>query len=420
MKEADPQANHGHELDTILLFGALINSSLNISEVLEQAMKWVEEFMYAEASSIFGLDGAKQELFIRVARGEKKDALRGIKIKVGEGITGRVVQTGRPMIVPDVSREKRFVDKFDRATGFKTRSLLCVPLIVKDKPIGALQVINKKKGEDFTRADLKLLTGMSQQIAIAMENANLYQRLEKEYELTSRELNTTQIRLVRSERLTAMGHLVQGIAHEIRNPIATIGGFAQRIKKKLKGDQALEKYIDIILEESARLENLVQEVRQFSSVQSANLHLDSISPIMEELIKRFDPRAKKQKVKMVVDIDGEPPLLKFDSSQLVLALSHVVENALESMPQGGKLILGVNRDKDHLVISVCDTGCGIASGQLTSVYDPFVTSKTRGAGLGLTMVHQIVKNHQGAMKISSQLGQGTMVTIRLPIPKSPG
>jgi signal transduction histidine kinase len=121
-------------------------------------------------------------------------------------------------------------------------------------------------------------------------------------------------------------------------------------------------------------------------------------------------------VQIVKEIDGDTPLIKMDSAQLVTALSNVVENALESMSKGGTLTLGVNRQNNNVLITVRDTGCGIPAEQLDAVYDPFVTSKTRGAGLGLTMVHQIIMNHQGEMKISSQLEKGTIVIIRLPVP----
>ncbi|MBW1765691.1 MAG: GHKL domain-containing protein, partial [Deltaproteobacteria bacterium] len=282
-------------------------------------------------------------------------------------------------------------------------------------PFGALQVLNKKSGEAFTRPDLELLVGMSQQIAVAMENARLYQRLEKKFELTEQELKTTQEKLIRSERLMAMGHLVQGVAHEIRNPITTIGGFARRIKKALNEDNRLNEYIDIIVDESARLEKLVNEVREFADAQSASLSLDSIVDVMNEVSKKFKPLANRQDVKFEMDIAEDTPLINMDMSQLVSAMSNIIENALESMPDGGTLALKVIRKNDNLLISVRDTGCGIAGEQLEAVYDPFVTSKTRGAGLGLTMVHQIIMNHHGDIKISSDLDKGTLVTIRLPI-----
>jgi len=233
METNQPKDIYQQELDTILKFSALINSSLNIIEVLDNAMKWAEEFIDAEASSVYDLEEDNNELFIRLARGEKKSAVEGLKLKVGEGIAGSVVATGKPVVIQDVSNDKRFSDKFDRLTGFKTRSIICVPLLLRDRPVGALQVMNKRNQEPFRQADLELLNSMAQLIAVAMENAKLYQRLEEKFEMTSQELASTQKKLIRSERLAAMGHLVQGVAHEIRNPVMTIGGFAHRIKREL-------------------------------------------------------------------------------------------------------------------------------------------------------------------------------------------
>lgn len=404
------------ELDTILKFSALINSSLNIIEVLDNAMKWAEEFIDAEASSVYELEEDNNELSIRLARGEKKRAVEGLKLNVGEGIAGSVVATGKPVVIQDVRNDKRFSDKIDRSTGFKTRSMICVPLILRDKPVGALQVMNKRNREPFRQADLELLNSMAQLIAVAMENAKLYQRLEEKFDMTSQELASTQKKLIRSERLAAMGHLVQGVAHEIRNPIMTIGGFAHRIKRELNHNYKLQKYIDIILDESGRLERLVREVRDFSEIQSASLLLDTIEPAIHEVLQIFEPLAGNRHVKLSVEIADDLPQINLDSSQLMIAMSNIMENALESMPKGGNLTLQATRDDRHLLVSFRDTGLGIDPEQLDAIYDPFVTSKTRGAGLGLTMVYQIVMNHHGEITISSELDKGTDVTIQLPIP----
>jgi two-component system sensor histidine kinase HydH len=404
------------ELDAILRFGTLINSSLHIEDVLEHAMKWAQEFMDAEASSVYELDRPKNELFIRLARGEKKESVKGIRIKVGEGIAGWVAQTARAVVSQDVSKDQRFSPKYDEKTGFQTRSVICVPLISKDEPIGVLQVINKKGGKPFSNSDFKLLTGMAQQVAIAMENAKLYQRLKEDYALTTRELKMTQEKLIRSERLTAMGHLVQGVAHEIRNPIMTIGGFVERLKKELGPGDRLREYADVIMEETTRLEKLVEQVSEFMNVQSASLSSEWLPPVAQEVINKFTPLAKTQGVQIVTDVDENIPPLEMDSSQLTIALSHVMENGLESMPDGGTLSMEIHRSNHDVLITISDTGFGIRADQLDAVYDPFVTSKPRGAGLGLTMVHRIVMNHHGEIKISSQLDKGTIVVIRLPVP----
>ncbi|MBN1850046.1 MAG: GAF domain-containing protein [Deltaproteobacteria bacterium] len=403
------------ELYTILRFGALINSSLHIEDVLNYAMKWAEEFIQAEASTIYELDEENQELFIRLARGEKKDQIQNIRLSVGEGIAGRVVLTGQPMVVQDVSKEPCFSDKFDRISGYQTRSMICVPLIIRDRPMGVIAVLNKRSKEGFSQADLLLLTSMAQQIAVAMENAKLYHRLEEKFELTTQELKTAQEKLIRSERLTAIGHLIQGIAHELRNPLTTIGGFANRIKSEFTNNERIHQYIDIILEETDRLERLVQQVKKFSKIQSAILKPSKIQTVIENVLKRFHPLALEQDVNIITHTEPALPEINMDIPQMTMAISNIMENALEAMPSGGTIEIKTNRDEDNILLEVKDTGIGISSDQMDSVYDPFFTSKTSGAGLGLTMVHQIIMNHEGEIHIASEVLKGTTVTIRLPI-----
>jgi len=415
LKEETREDLYRKQLTAILRSATLINSSLDIEDVLDRAMKWAEEFMNAEASCVYQLDDKVQALFVRLARGEKKDPIRRITLKVGEGIAGHVVQTGKPMVIQDVTKEGRFSDKFDRISGFSTRSILCVPLMIRNAPIGALQVINKKSGGPFTRADLELLYAIAQQVAIAMENAKLYKRLEESHEMTTQELRFTQQKLIRSERLAAMGNLVQGVAHEIRNPVTTIGGFAQRIKKELGGREKLAKYVDIIIDETHRLENLVKRIRQFSEVQLCILTLENPDIILVEALKQAKPVAEKQGVEIVAEIPSDLPKMNLDANQLLTAMNNLLENALEAMPGGGTLSLKATHTGSHLLVVIEDTGCGIAKEKLASAYDPFVTSKTKGAGLGLTLVHQVVMNHHGEIHLSSDVDKGTVVTIRLPV-----
>jgi len=222
------------ELSVLIQFSALINSSLQTTDVLNFAMQAAEEFMDAEASSVYEFDSEKKDIIVRLARGEKGGFIQSRRLKLGEGIAGWVIQTGKPMIVEDVHKEPIFSDRFDRETGFITRSLICIPLTIRGKTTGVIQAINKKNGNTFTQEDSELLTALAQQIAVALDNAKLYQRLEKNSKLTAEELKTTQRKLIRSERSEAIANLVQGVAHEVRNPIMAIGGFAARMKADLE------------------------------------------------------------------------------------------------------------------------------------------------------------------------------------------
>lgn len=414
-KEETREALYRRELATILRSSALINSSLNIEEVLDNAMKWAEEFMGAEASTVYELDDRKNELVVRLARGEKKEPVERITLKVGEGIAGTVVKTGKPMVIQDVSQEKKFTDKIDRITGFSTKSVICVPLMLRNRPMGALQVINKKSGGPFARSDLEILYAIAQHVSIAMENATLYRRLEENFAVTTQELRVTQAKLIRTERLASMSNLVQGVAHEIRNPVTTIGGFARRIKKDLGDSRKVEKYVDIILDETARLENIVKRVHDFTETQAFSPTLEKIEPIAEGVLNSAAPLANQLGVRVVKEIAPDLPPVRLDPSQISMALSSIVENALEAMPQGGTLTLKALREDRFLVLTIRDTGCGIPKEQLTSIYDPFVTSKSKGVGLGLTLVHQVISNHHGDIRITSELQKGTLVTLRLPM-----
>ena len=413
-KDEPREALYRRELATILRSSALINSSLNIEQVLDNAMKWAEEFMGAEASTVYELEDRSNQLVVRLARGEKKGPVERITLKVGEGIAGTVVKMGKPMVIQDVSQEKKFADNIDKITGFRTKSAICVPLLLRNRPMGALQVINKKSGDPFNRSDLEILFAIAQQVSIAMENANLYRRLEESFVVTTQELRITQEKLIRTERLASMSNLVQGVAHEIRNPITTIGGFARRIKKELGDNRKLDKYVDIILEETARLENIVKHVHDFMETQSYSPTPSRIEPIVEEVLNVALPSANQLGVRIVKEIAPDLPQARLDSGQLTVAFANIVENALEAMPQGGTLGLKALREDRSLVITIKDTGCGIPKDQLTAIYDPFFTSKSNRVGLGLTLVHQVVSNHHGDIRITSEVQKGTVVTIRLP------
>lgn len=403
------------ELHTLLKFSTLINSSLKIETVLDNAMNCAEEFINAEASTIYEKDEEKKDLFIRLARGEKKDPIKDVRVKLGDGIAGHVVETGKPMVINDVTKEKRFSNRLDLLTGFRTRSLICVPLFIRGKAIGAIQVLNKKTGEYFNEGDMEILTSLSQLIAVAIENARLYERLEHDYELTSQDLKTARERLIRTERAAAMGQLVNSVAHEIRNPVMVIGGFAKRLKTRFMHDPEAYNYTEIILNETARLERLVKQVGRLAEVQGAELKKGSIIPVIDRILKAFKTTAEKQGVIIRASIDKAIPDIDLDESQIYTALTNIFENSLESMMDGGELSLTVKIIENHVMIEVTDTGTGIGDDEIANLYNPFVTSKKTGAGLGLTMVQQIVMNHCGEISVKSRKNEGTHIEIMLPV-----
>lgn len=411
-----PKADtHRRALSALLKSSALINSSLQISDVLNHAMKAAEEFMDAEASSVLELDEERGDIIFRLARGKRGGSVQTRRLKRGEGIAGSVIESGRPMVVEDVQREERFSDRFDRETGFKTRSLICVPLVIRERTIGALQVINRKNGMPFTEEDLEILTALARQIAVALDNAKLYQRLEESFKLTAEELKITQQKLIRSERSAALANLVQGVAHEVRNPIMSIGGFASRMKAGLAKGHKFQKYLDIILQETSRLEKLVRDVKELAEMHTANLQPADMNAVLSQVIEGLSSTFSVRSIHLEKDIDEHLPAICLDKAQVARALRNILQNSVEAMPSGGTLKVRASGVDARIRIVVEDTGVGIQEDEIDSVLDPFVTSKTMGAGLGLTMVYQIVMNHQGEIDIKSRGGKGTVVKLDLPL-----
>lgn len=168
------------ELNTLSEISRNINSILDLDPLLNVVMQNATEVMKAEVSSVLLLDENEKELIFRIALGEKGEKVKKIRLKVGEGIAGWVAKTGKPIIVNDVKDEPRFNKRVDRKTGFKTRSILCVPLYSKEKMIGVIQVINKKDYLPFTNGDEELLNTFACHAAIAIENAKLYENIREE------------------------------------------------------------------------------------------------------------------------------------------------------------------------------------------------------------------------------------------------
>lgn len=403
------------ELAALVELSALINSSLDIQSVLGHAMKCVQEFMNAEASSIFELDADKGELFFRLALGDAAERIKEVRLGIGQGIAGWVAQTGQPLIIPDTSRDPRFNPDVDDHSGFRTRSILCVPMVYRGMLRGVIQVLNKRNGGQFNEDDQEILTVLANQIATAIENARLYERLSERYSLTSCELKSTQEKLVRAERLAALGRLSQGVAHEVRNPVMVIGGFARRLKKELALSESALKWLDVILAEAERLEHMVADIESFCRLPTPMVRRVDVMEILGNVVD--GDRESLARRGVAVDVHAEEGLSPIwaDERLLELAFRNVFENSIEAMPEGGKVEVTVTGRRDGLSVLFRDTGVGIASENLPNVFEPFYTSKTRGSGLGLTTVYRIVCDHGGDVTISSAVGSGTEVLITLPV-----
>jgi signal transduction histidine kinase len=176
----------------------------------------------------------------------------------------------------------------------------------------------------------------------------------------------------------------------------------------------LQKYLDIILSETSRLEKLVRDVKEIAEMQTVHLEPTDVKKLLTRAIEEFSSDISRQAVRLRADIGEDLPIINLDREQIARALRNIIQNSIEALHEGGTLTLEARELNSTIQIVVEDSGVGIDEEKLDSVLDPFVTSKTTGAGLGLTMVYQIVTNHRGEIDIKSSGGKGTIVSLELP------
>ncbi len=220
----------------------------------------------------------------------------------------------------------------------------------------------------------------------------------------------------RQDRMAAVGRLAASIAHEIRNPLAAMRGSIQMLRSEMDGDTEQAQLMEIILRESDRLNKIVADYLNYARPRPAELTNVDISALAADTFKLLRNSAElNDGHDLKEDLPSRPAIVSGDPEQLKQVFWNIARNAMKSMPDGGTLGVSLAEvDGNRLRLSFTDTGCGMAPEQVERLFEPF-TSTTGGTGLGLSIVYQIIRDHSGTINVRSRLGQGTTITIELPV-----
>ena len=231
------------------------------------------------------------------------------------------------------------------------------------------------------------------------------------------EVRQLKAEIARSQRLASIGSLAAGVAHEIRNPLSSIKGFATYFKGKLRGDPEDSKTADIMIQEVERLNRVIRQLLDLSRPMEIEKKLTRLGPLIDHTVRLIEVHARKKKITVKTDVSPEAPAVSADPDRIKQVLLNLCLNAIEAMQAGGTLTLSLSRHNEKMVrMDVSDTGAGISGDDLENVFDPYYTTKSSGTGLGLAIVHRIIEAHGGEIRVRSEAGQGTTFTILLPVP----
>ena len=261
---------------------------------------------------------------------------------------------------------------------------------------------------------MELLSTLANQAAIAIENARLYENLKQ-----------SQDTLRRADRLSSLGLLTAGLAHEIRNPLVAIRTFTQLLPERYNDAEFREGFQGLALKEVDRICGLINDLLSFARPSRPNVAEENMSDVVDGIARILETEAKEKGVEIARDFGHDLPKVWIDREQMKQVFMNLILNAIQAMREGGSIFIStrlISRDEaghsgQFVQVEVRDTGIGIPAENLDHIFDPFFTSKDEGSGLGLSISHQIVQEHGGYVTVESKLDVGTTFFVNLPTGK---
>ena len=292
---------------------------------------------------------------------------------------------------------------------------VCIPMVNKNNLIGFCNLGTRTNHSMYSDDDLRLLTTLGQNAAIALDNAKLYEERKR-----------SQILMHRTDRLRSMETIAAGFAHEIRNPLTSIKTFIQLAPHRKDDPEFNGYFYRVAADDVARIERLIQEILDYSRYREPDFKKEDLNDIVASSLYFIELKAYRNAMTIQKDFAADLPHVTLDRQQIKQVLLNLFLNALDAMPApGSHLNVKTHRiikpgEEDWVQVEVADSGTGIPPTDLEHIFDPFYSTNHQstdreGTGLGLTIVHQIVQDHSGYIEVSSQPGTGTTFFVNLPV-----
>jgi signal transduction histidine kinase len=321
----------------------------------------------------------------------------------------RVLQSDKPL--SHLLRPSKEEEVFEVAKSFSLKNNLMGLIRIGYSPKEIEPILQQNKKTVALSVLFFLMLGISANVLIWIDQ-NRHLRKLKEME--------DRIRL--AERLSSLGHLAAGVAHEIRNPLNAIGMGIQRLKREFPPPEESKRseflsFAELILKETRRVNQIIEQFLTLSRPFQLRLKESSPGELLNGLVTLFQEEASTLGIKIETDIDSSLPSIQMDDEKLTQAFINIMKNGMQAMERGGVLRIEAHGIRDRVEVKISDSGTGIPPEQMEKIFNYYYTTKEKGVGLGLPIAHRIIEAHQGQLRVESQVGIGTAVTITLPIKK---
>ncbi|MBW2620955.1 MAG: GAF domain-containing protein [Deltaproteobacteria bacterium] len=352
--------------------------------------------------------------------GDVPEVIRDYKVSLNRlsNILVRVTNTGRPEYVPEVKSSTLRKENIMLTHG-KPTSVYVLPLITRSKVIGVIAT-DAVDGKGVPIETREILEIFAPQIAIAIENAKLYSRLQEQME----ELKQSHALLSRSEKFSFLGNMAARLAHEIKNPLTAIGTFIQMMPQKYNDEEFQKDFHKIAMEETRRINNLITELLDLVNTKESHMELNDLRGLIDSMILLVSPQTNAKKIDVSCQFDPNIGQVWMDSEKMKQVVLNILSNAVDFTLEGGKIELIIKncteKEKQATVsIEIKDNGPGISLAHIDKVFDPYFTTKHKskmhsGTGLGLFIAHQNMQDHGGIIQVRNNINGGTIFTLKLP------
>jgi signal transduction histidine kinase len=315
-----------------------------------------------------------------------------------------ICQENRAIIIQDVQTDPR-VQYPNAAKEEGIKMMVDLPLLVGQNVVGVLRIFFDEQRQ-FSEEELNFAVAIAEQCALAIDKARLIEKQQIQYDHLA----------IQADKLSSLGRMAAGIAHEINNPLAGILLYSSNLIKKVPETGPLKKGLEVIIHETVRCRGIIQDLLEFSREREPAKALGDLNGVINKALSILANEFRLHRVSVEKRLSDDLPCLLLDVNQMEQVFINFFMNAIDAIQGQGQVSVRSYRDEDNqgVVVEIEDSGMGIPQEHLERIFEPFFSTKPKGTGLGLAVNYGIIQKHGGQIRVSSQPGRGTTMTIRLP------
>ncbi|MEP6894538.1 MAG: GAF domain-containing protein, partial [Chloroflexota bacterium] len=405
------------EVDALYKTSQGLAASLDTDQLIKEVVLLLHQNFGYYYVQIFIVDSVSGDLILKSGSGQVGDQLlaQNFRIARGRGIVGHVTETGESFVTNNVNA----VVFFDRNLLLPdTQSELTVPIKVEGEVVGILDIQHTPPNR-FTDDELHLMTAVADQLAVALQKANLY----KDLQIALHEEQTVRSQLIQNERLALVGRLLASVSHELNNPLQAIQNALFLLKDETKLSDQASQDLNIILSETERMAALIERLRDtYRPMRQQDYQPVELNNLIEDVHALIATHMRHKEINFDFTPDLDLPIIMGLPDQIRQVVLNLFLNAVEVMRAGGRIMVLTHSlpQQNEVLLIVKDTGPGIDPEILPHIFEPFITGKYTGTGLGLTITHDIIQQHHGRIEAENNMSGGAVFKIWLPVDEKGG